>query len=229
MKLPYRRSFYREGYQLALENAKAISKIAELSAKNGEYGIACSLNILSAEEAIKAVVILLKHSFPKMDSEQFREVFTNHKSKHRLIIAVNIIFKIFIDQILNLYEKDKWRFDFIESLPQEENAKFKAKFSLLYRVILWAKKKKENSENFKNALDWLQQANLKKNKGFYVDVNNNKWHTPKHFTKQDFDNETKYTQTLISNIETFNSLLSPFNLLRHLAILKNFKLFNLKI
>lgn len=91
------------------------------------------------------------------------------------------------------------------------------------------KKEKREFRKFQKCLGLAATSKFEKNKGFYVDVNNNKWHTPKHFTKQDFDNETKYTQTLISNIETFNSLLSPFNLLRHLAILKNFKLFNLKI
>jgi len=50
MQLPIIKTFYKEGYKLALENAKALSKVSDNTAKMNEYGIVYSLNILGAEE-----------------------------------------------------------------------------------------------------------------------------------------------------------------------------------
>ena len=53
--------FYRDGYQIALTNAQALSRVADKSADENEFGIASSLKILSAEETIKAVALLTIH------------------------------------------------------------------------------------------------------------------------------------------------------------------------
>ncbi|HEX4373396.1 MAG TPA: AbiV family abortive infection protein [Puia sp.] len=44
-------NFHKEGYELAISKAQSLLKIADISAYENEYGIACSLNVLAAEEA----------------------------------------------------------------------------------------------------------------------------------------------------------------------------------
>ena len=48
---------YNEGYKKTLENSKNLYKSASLVSKNRNYGLALSLLILSAEEAMKAYAI----------------------------------------------------------------------------------------------------------------------------------------------------------------------------
>ena len=49
-----------------------------------EYGIANSLNILSAEEAVKAFLLVTRAYYPKEDYSDFNEIFSKHGSKHKL-------------------------------------------------------------------------------------------------------------------------------------------------
>lgn len=53
--------FYRDGYQIALAKAQALSRVADKSADENEFGIASSLKILSAEETIKAYPRIATH------------------------------------------------------------------------------------------------------------------------------------------------------------------------
>lgn len=74
--------FYIEGIKLALHNFFSLKKIANLSFAAGEYRIACSLNILAAEEAVKAIFILIKHYNPETEINDFKEVFSKHPVKY---------------------------------------------------------------------------------------------------------------------------------------------------
>lgn len=214
-------TFFKEGYKLALDNAKSLNKIADISAAKEEFGIACSLNILAAEEAIKAVVILTKHYHPQMDSKEFAETFTSHKNKHSLIQFLTILSKISINMIYDKFQEQKHYFDIVETFPEEEAKKFKEKYKYLYKVVDWVKIQKPAVDNFDEAFKWWTQANLQKNRGLYVDIVDKKWHNPRAFTKEKYERERQYTATLIDYIETFNTMFSPTKMLRELKTAAN--------
>ncbi|MBN1187368.1 MAG: AbiV family abortive infection protein [Bacteroidales bacterium] len=208
--------FYKDGYNIALENAKSLVKVAQNSADTNEFGIACSLNILAAEEAIKAVVILTRHYFPQMDTDEFKETFKSHNKKHKSIQLLTFISKYFIDSIYAKYEENKYYFDVVNQLPEETANEIKEKYKYFYKTIESVKKHKNKSDKFDEAIKWWEEANLVKNRGFYVDIVNNKWHNPRTFTKDQFDREKQYTIDLIEYIETFNTVVSPIKLIREL-------------
>ncbi len=90
--------FYKDGYEIAIANSKSILTIADLTAENKEFGVACSLNILSAEEAIKASFLIIKHYHKEVEIDDFDKIFKGHKTKHKHIKSFLVINQIFIDR-----------------------------------------------------------------------------------------------------------------------------------
>lgn len=216
MKIPFISTFYKDGHKLTLENAKALTRVSQKSAELEEYGIACSLNILAAEEAIKSVVILTKHYFPFVSSKDFKEVFRSHKKKHHGIMLLTFLTKYLIDNIYDKYQKDKHLFDYVEQLPEKESNQFKKKYKYFYKSIEFVKKNKTKSERFEEAIVWWNKANDDKNKGLYVDLINKKWHSPRNISKDKFLRESAYVYDLIEYIELFNNHLTPRKLMKEL-------------
>lgn len=166
MKLPFVSSYYKEGYTISLENAKALLRVSQKSAEICEYGIACSLNTLAGEEAIKAVVILTKHYFPLMKTSDFKDMFSYHKRKHQGLMTITFLSKYMIDYICDSYERDKDIFDAVEKLSIDKSNEIKTKYKYLYKSIEFDKKNKIKSEKFDNAIKWCNQANDDKKKGY---------------------------------------------------------------
>lgn len=82
MELHERKADFYKGFELAFENALSLKNVAQLAANNNEFGIACSLNILAAEEAVKANFILIQYYNPNTAINDFEGVFKHHKVKH---------------------------------------------------------------------------------------------------------------------------------------------------
>lgn len=90
---------YLEGANLALDNSKSLSEIARNAAEIKHYGVACSLFILSAEEAIKAFFCINKHYVPlAVEKTRFDSVFRDHNIKHKHIIELLKYMRIVLDQ-----------------------------------------------------------------------------------------------------------------------------------
>lgn len=62
--------FYNKGYEITVENSKCLLRMAGKSANEKAFGIASSLCILSAEEAVKAICLNLKFHHPRAVSEE---------------------------------------------------------------------------------------------------------------------------------------------------------------
>lgn len=214
------RQFYRIGYSIAMENSKALLRIADKAAEENEYGIACSLNVLAAEEAIKASVILTKHYNPLLDKKDFEEVFNNHKKKHLLIQLMTFLAKYMINSISEQYLKHKKIFDAVEQMPESERSKFKNQYRYFYEHIDWAKEQKLFIDSYEAAFKWWLHANDEKKFGLYTDLKNQKWHNPRHFSKEKYYQERLYSSTIINYIELFNKTFTPIKLLRQLIKIK---------
>lgn len=176
---------YKEGYLYALQNSKSLLKIADLSAQDHEYGIACSLSILSAEEAIKACMCLHKHKNPNMELD--RKIFSSHEVKHDLINSHLISFIYFPKRLLDTLEetatKDFTLIEFICLLITKKDSD-----------ILTSKDLKPSDIRL-----WRQKANQIKNSGFYVGFSEskNQWHSPKEKNEEDYCNQRRFASALI--------------------------------
>jgi AbiV family abortive infection protein len=90
-------NFHIEGYKYSLINSKGLLKMADKSADENEYGIACSLNILSAEEAVKGIAIILNVNGLAAD---FNKMFKDHKTKHKHLFELSLMNYLQIERMV---------------------------------------------------------------------------------------------------------------------------------
>ena len=114
------------------------------------------------------------------------------------------------------FQEQKKYFDIVDTLPAEEAKRIKERYKYLYKVMDWVKKQKPVVDSFDAALKWWGEANLQKNKGLYVDIIDKKWHNPRNFSKEKYEQERYFTDTLIDYIETFNVTFSLIKIIREL-------------
>lgn len=205
--------FYKEGYDLAIQNAKSISKIAIIASKENEFGIACALNILSAEEAIKANFLIIKHYNPNSEISDFDEIFLDHKVKHKNIKELAILHKIKIDLIKKDIELFNGFLDIIKDLPDNLRKETENSLASIFEIKKWVEEQDKKEINTNDILKWIKSANKDKNNGLYVGKNKTTWHNPRAFSKRKYDTDIKFGLAIIDyveNIERVSSFVANF-------------------
>lgn len=201
----FTKEFCLNGYQLAIGNAKSLHRIAYKSSGLAEYGIATSLNILSAEEAAKALVLLTRAYYPEQDFSDFNEIFSKHDTKHKLLKIYSKllpIIKIYTSPekasryILTLFEK------YIPKSNENERSELETHMKNLEKIFnkhfIPNIKKPYKNENLEALVEWWEKANKKKNDGLYVGIKNKKWEFPQNFTQNEFELSSDMTHTVIA-------------------------------
>lgn len=193
------KEYHFQGGDLALESAKALFKVADKSYELEEYGIARSLYILSGEEAVKAMVIVTQTiKSDNQRTEGWDKVFRDHKTKHddlkMVTFLVNFTIKNF-DEHLN-----KIRLAGASEAMIEQTFKM---HPMLIEEYEWIKRRKQNPITLEEASKWWEQANIEKNKGFYLAEMNNQWLNPRSINSEQAALGKKYVQVIIEFIEKF--------------------------
>jgi len=198
--------FYKTGFELAIKNASSLQKVAKMAAESNEFGMACSLNILSAEEALKAIFLVLKSNYPENDIEGFDKIFRSHKFKHDYIVdflilndsmqAINLKWINQIEPKLNSF------MDLIKDYPIE----IPNELHSVKAEIEWLKNKSEEKIDLEGVLSWLKTANNDKNRGFYVDILKDEWQSPQDFDNKKYAVEKDYTIGVINYARTLNEV-----------------------
>lgn len=174
---------FKLGHDLAMKNAKAHLRSAELIASNNiSYGIANSHLILASEEIIKAYMCYAKFFEPGIEIKGFDSYFKDHKQKHKAIsqlsFAINFfktMTNIIIEPVKNLKAKKGWNFTDKELIKSRDQG--------FEDILAWL----NSIPNIDHNEHWWNEANTNKNKGFYVDVINNKWLSPENITKEEYE------------------------------------------
>ncbi len=143
-------------------NAKNIYKDAELLFQNSSYSTATSLMILSSEEIIKALLILLHSKGYKVyQIKGAKKFFANHRVRHEIAELIEVgagFYKYF-----QLREEDR------------KNPIFKTRFKTLNSFLNGLhtiSRMKEPFEKTKSRIESLEKFDSWKNMGFYVDYQN---------------------------------------------------------
>lgn len=181
---------YNIGYQLAIENSFKLLKIAEKAAEENEFGIACSLTVLSAEEIVKAGFINTQHYFPNVQITDFYKIFKRHDFKHYYMKNYLTVNKVMLDT----YKKMDSEYGvLVDMLPDDTRANLD--------IILDLKKKVKDLErnpfDLEDAFKWIEGADNDKKNGFYIGIEDNAWHSPKSINREKFDIARKYTLILL--------------------------------
>lgn len=154
-----------EDLDLAIyKNALQLRKDAQFLANGrNSYSSANSLLILSSEEVIKAILVFLhSKNFTVYGLEGSKKFFLDHKIRHHIsqMIVLGMAF---------LKSKENWR---VEKSKQSD---FKGKRSLAAKVfhgMIGFALAGQPILRSKKSVDDIQQFNLLKNQGLYVDYRN---------------------------------------------------------
>ncbi|SJZ32065.1 abortive infection protein, AbiV family [Sediminibacterium ginsengisoli] len=185
-----------------------MSRTGDAAAAQNDYGVACSLNILAAEELLKASFLLIKIYHPDGNINEFDNIFHKHKVKHDQI-KQHVEFQEQMQKDLKMYLEEYE--PIIGALNLMSSTMTKDKQKLVTEInssITLFKKHSEFGFDIRGMLNWLQNANNDKNRGFYVDKAMNKWLSPQSISKEKFDIERKYTKDFAQYINNIDQLFS---------------------
>ena len=206
MTLKEKDPFYKEGYILSLQNAKGLKDISCKAAELGNYGLACSLNILAAEEVVKGYFLIVQYHNPNGTIINFNKIFSSHPVKHKeLGYIIKTDEKIYnqTKEFLFLVEPALNHF---AQMPEAYKIRNKELLESLKDDYNWMKKMTEIKLNFGKILPWLENANKEKNAGLYVDKQNNAWVSPNDILESKFIEEQAYTDALINYVPKIDEM-----------------------
>jgi len=177
-----------EGILLGDSTAKQLWEVGSHAAKDGKYGIATSLMILSAEESIKAMGLLAHALTGKPDDDFVRPLFSSHRAKHNAAKAIMFIVRIMEVMVENIHEVQE-----DQAIPEEK------KPSVFFERM--AKRANDNvngsAKDFHDLQFWQHTANELKNRGFYVDWCQGKWRTPASIDEATYQDSQKRAEKFI--------------------------------
>ena len=209
-------NFFNEGYELSLQNAVNLLHVADEAALGKNYGVACSLNVLAAEEALKASFLNIKHHHPTGEINEFDRIFYKHTVKHKELRRY-VEFQIKLQSDLKAYAQF---YSPIVTNIIEFNKKFlihkKDDLDSLNENLSLLKKHSDINLNLDGIILWLENANNIKNKGFYVDKLKTSWSAPQNVSVEQFENERKYTIAIIDYVKSIAELFLLMQELRNL-------------
>ena len=186
---------YLIGYKLALQNALDLQAVSQLACKRRNYGVACSLNILSAEEGIKSMFILLRHIFPNLEIEDYDKVFKYHNFKHK---AIEEFAKAYDDLMKKLYDSTKSEIMKIaDKLSPQQKKSIPVNIDELQKAWRFIERYNSSKTSIKDLISWIANANNDKNNGLYVGEIGKKWSSPDDFRKEKYLKEKDYTSRVI--------------------------------
>jgi len=135
---------------------------AEILAKEKNYGIPVSHLILSTEQSV--IGLLLYSQYLGINLRNISGVhlfFTDHIIKHQLATVVSFTYRI-LKLMIGIGEKMR---------QKSHDANVKLEYSELEEALLAKDQEKVQYffQDLPQLLDWWDEANMQKNKGFYVD------------------------------------------------------------
>jgi AbiV family abortive infection protein len=205
--------FYIEGYKITLDNAKSLQKVAELVYRRKSYGAACALNIMAAEEGIKAMFILLKHIFPDAQILDFGEAFKDNSINQAHIDNFIAVYDLTMQKLHESVAPQWQSFKDVKKKPFSSRKKVHPHFDELYIACSYLMEYKEREITLKHIVDWLQSENEGKLNGIYVGLNGDSWQSPKGFDTQKYVAEKRLTKEVLlmaEQIETIYHRLSTW-------------------
>ncbi len=198
--------FYEKGYALALQNAKTLYKSASQIVEQSFFGLACSLNILSAEEALKASFLLIKKYNPTGHVNEFDKIFYKHGVKHEQLRQY-VEFQTKMQSDLKYYLDSYLPYiTILNEMPPAESKQSRQMLKEINQSINLFKKHSNLSLDIDGILNWLENANTDKNRGFYVDKVNLSWYSPTEIAQEKYEKERQYTTAIIEYVESIEQL-----------------------
>lgn len=176
--LNLKKSQYKEGADLILENAENLLDIAKTCHQKGLSGNGTSILITSLEELSKAAYLKIKAHNPHVVIKELENFFNDHKVKHKAIIR--LVAKSISDNFKNKSDEDKDKLGLVIFIG--------------IAITLFIAYNNEHTFN----LEKIRQ------KGYYVDFNYDKscWQSPKELiTSESFSKYISIVENIFCNVK----------------------------
>lgn len=166
-------------YEEIVRNASDLNKSANLSANNSLFGVATSIQILSIEEIVKAMIVFFNGiGIDVLKIKEIRGVFSSHKLKHETAI----LFKL-IDYL--------YKYIFKKRNKGNKNNILSIIKTVIKEVIA-----------IPSNIKWFDNADNLKQRGFYVDYID-ELKTPQEITQEQYLESKKQFDYLASRFKMF--------------------------
>ncbi len=160
-------------YPHIIKNYERLKKTADFAYTYANYGTALSLYILSSEELIKAFVIFLHGiGVNVLQAKELKGIFSQHKKKHELSQALELI--AFMESFILLTDKETYK-------PKVETGS--EWLDMISGIVSGFGKIIEPISRLDKNTEWWDEADYYKNRGLYVDYSNG-LKTPSQITKE---------------------------------------------
>lgn len=175
----------------AYENGCRHLAVSELLAEQENYGFAVSHLILGIEEIIKALILIFLNSDRHFISHNHKEkLFANHGFKH---LNIKKFLLALTSESMDDYDSN-W-FDYYFSINSNNN--FQQKAYMMSKLLNLGQ---ISGQQIDKIAALLADANDLKNKGFYVDYDN-EWIRPTDINLETFKNYLNIGETLMHFIK----------------------------
>jgi AbiV family abortive infection protein len=167
-------------YKEILENSDKRWNSAKLLSENGDYGLGISTSIISIEELIKSIIVLLDgKGFELRKINGMSSFFRNHEIRY--VVAYSMfVMSLFGEDLIKILKKIKenpeWIVEVTKDMKSEKDfIEKKLGIYILRRMV-----------TIKNELNWFANVDLFRQEGFYCDYDK-LLKTPIRISKNDFD------------------------------------------
>jgi AbiV family abortive infection protein len=192
----------RENYLKCFKNGEKHINLAKKLALENDFGLAISFLILGLEELIKYLVIQTYVADNDTFSlKEMNKIFSSHFEKHKILIELLESTKLDFgeDFILSVYNKMTNK-TLDDKLLKVQKNRFKE-----FGTMVGITEKHLSSKEIDSFIEWLKkQANNDKNRGLYVDIENDIENlsnsilvSPADVSKEEFDLALKFSESFL--------------------------------
>jgi len=184
-----------DAFKEAFDTAAKHKESAESIAKNGQYGMGISHLILGIEELVKGLLFRIQSlDIDVRNVPGIHLFFTDHILKHQFATDINMMYVI-IKPFMGIINKMK------EDLHNPES---NIEYTDTEKAIISKDEKRIHAvfRNLPEMIDWWDEANIMKNKGFYVDYTT-RLETPMQVEAKEYIQAVEITEIFKSQIFEF--------------------------
>jgi len=185
----------RKGCQLAIGNAEQLTSCAQYLADRGHYGPAVSLTVLSAEEAMKGVLLAGVAAGFEFGDAVVGKFLTQHKPRHA-VAGISELYGFLMSKWTSIIRSLQEEFPELQGDEYESARKQKVQ-DLVSELNAMADA--PPGQSGLSELDWWHGSDSLKQRGFYVDLAPDGWRTPRSLTKAHFEEASRVTARAIDH------------------------------
>jgi AbiV family abortive infection protein len=209
---------------LAIENSERHYRCAIHLKEKGEFGLAVSHLVLSVEEAIKAYFLYLRGLGIPIRPKALNDFLMRHTPRHQVGSGLYLAFSIgkwISDTLQAGYEESKNKSD--QEILKLRDRTYRKIFDNLKEAASNNSNGTELEHILSSTMKWWEDANEKKESGFYVDYLNGYWSSPNLIKEEDYQQSLEIAENILQITRTGFQLVESLSDVERARMVKTLK------